>query len=135
MGLIPPLQTHNFLQPIWAQTSIDPSLMIAGRDLLQLEWEVVGGGEGEVTPEGLTVTWRQEDQVLSPVWQDLGPQQEILHPGALTKEFERGNPPGRLSEVCLAPVPTPPRMAGGSLFPRVQGQCCRDGDPPSPFSS
>lgn len=122
MGLIPPLQTHNFLQPIWAQTSIDPSLMIAGHDLLQLEWEVVGGGEGEVTPEGLTVTWRQKDQVLlSPVWQDLGPQQEI--------------PPGRLSEVCLAPVPTPPRMAGGALFPRVQGQCCRDGDPPSPFSS
>lgn len=94
MGLIPPPQTHNFLQPIWAQTSIDPSLMIAGHDLLQLEWKAVGGGEGEVTTEGLTVTWRQEDQVLlPPVWQDLGPQQEILHPGALTKELEEGKRP------------------------------------------
>lgn len=39
------------------------------------------------------MTWRQEDQAsLSPVWQDLGPQQEIWHPGALTKELEEGNP-------------------------------------------
>ena len=90
----------------------------------------MGGGEGEVTLESLTVAWRQEDQaLLSPVWQGLGLQQEILHPGALTKELEEGNPPeGSLR--CVWPLcPHHP----GWLY-QLQGQCCRDGGLPSPFS-
>ena len=62
------------------------------------------GREGEVTPEGLPVSWQQEGQaLLSPVWQGPGPQQEILHIGALTEEPEERKPPeGSLR--CVWPV-------------------------------
>lgn len=86
-----------------------------------------GGGEGEVTLESLTVAWRQEDQaLLSPVRQGLGQRREMLHPGALTKELKEETP-GRLSEVCLAPVPTPPRVAA----PGLQGSAAETGAHPA----
>lgn len=37
--------------------------------------------------------------------------------------------------MCLACVSPLPEMAGGTLSPTAQGQCCRDWGPPSPFSS
>lgn len=89
----------------------------------------MGGGEGEVTLESLTVAWRQEDQaLLSPVRQGLGPRQEMLHSGALTKELKEGNPPeGSLR--CVWPLsPHHP----GWLHPDCRGSAAETGAHPAP---